>query len=365
MSTNESEPDIQMGAPSLDVIRGVSALIQSGELAVGMRNGAASAIAKACLAELEGAFKQVASFPQVFPLAEPQGSPAADDANFSQPHQASRRSADRNRSKRQRQAREEIFVALRHRMVTRLHVISDSLQAMVILLGSPQLPVAAPISVARTSLESGLLLDHEVGPGANGERLQRTVAAELWEIEQAYKASQILFRGRGPGVQSTPWEVSMTPAALVAKYREIRQLAGAAGFTVDDAKKRKFAGGPAPSSVGFGQVVTSIDVSTTRLAESVANPGVEVPEGQIELLWSLCSGATHGAMWLAGSELQRSVTTREFGGSEIVTATQACLLGAMLAVRSCESYFAMDSDLSASLNNRFRRLLRNVAPMLG
>lgn len=53
----------------------------------------------------------------------------------------------------------------------------------------------------------------------------------------------------------------------------------------------------------------------TRLAESVANPGVEVPEGQIELLRSLCSGATHGAMWLAGSELQRSVTTREFGGS--------------------------------------------------
>ena len=92
MSNNESEPDIQMGAPLLDVSRGASALIQSGELDFGMRNGAASAIAKACLAELEGAFKQVASFPQVFPLAEPQGSPADDDANFSRPRPASRSS---------------------------------------------------------------------------------------------------------------------------------------------------------------------------------------------------------------------------------------------------------------------------------
>lgn len=350
-----------------DVLANVSAVIATeGELNFGLRNGIATEVARTCAETLRQVVELVSPLPQTFPLDRPPaGTRFADDLAFVRAR-AGRSGSARKKAGRIQDARKALLVSSMARTYQRLHIISDTTHALADLFDADELSIAAPISVARTSLEAGLLLDKSLSAGVEGERFARAAAADLWEHEQSYKASVALFGPNGSTSRYDPvWkQATMTPDKIVKAYKDTRQQAVNAGFKADDAKKKKFAGKPAPAAITVQGVDAPIEPKTTELAKLATPPLPKMNVNQVSLLWALCSGATHGALWFAGSELRRSVTTREFAGSETMTAAEACVTGAILAVCSAEEYFGLESSASAELRKLLRRMRSSTGPQI-
>lgn len=356
----------QPGASQEEVLASVRDVIATeGELDFGLRNGVAADVAHMCSEALCEVVGVVAPLPQRFPFERPlAGSRFLEDLSFVRVR-LGRSGAARKKARVLEEARKQLLLSLMFRTHQRIQIVADTAQALTDLFEADKLSVAAPISVARTSLETGLLLDKSLSGGVPGERFARTAAADLWEYEQSHKASLVLWDTEGAEKPDGPWEkATMTPEKVEEAYAAARKTATDAGFRADDAKKRKFAGKPAPAGVMVENTIAPIEPGTTELAKAATPVLHGTPSSRVSLLWALCSGATHGALWLAGSELHRSATTREFAGAEVMTATEACMTGAILTARAVERYFGLDPVATAELQRIMRRNRIRTGPRI-